>query len=388
MTATTAMSATSASGASDRESEAMSGRGIRRETIARETIASEAIARETIAVRLPNWIGDAAMAAPALAALRAARPGVRWILIGSEQSVPLYGRWGADGLLVARDRGLFGPFALARRLRDLSLSEALVLGRSFRAALPFALARVPHRAGLATGGRALLLTDRLPEPDRSRHLAQHYLDLAARLGADPATPLDPSLPIGDDERRAAARRLEAVGCRPETAIGFAPGATYGETKRWPLRSWIDLGSRLASSGFSIAVFGGTAERAAAAAIADALPGAVFPLAGTLAIRQSLAVMSLLRAHVSNDSGAMHLAAASGRPVLGIFGSTNPRWTGPLGPASRALTLGLSCSPCYARRCPTQIECLRDLGAAAVHETLQPMLRDPAAASRPRAGETP
>ncbi len=77
----------------------------------------------------------------------------------------------------------------------------------------------------------------------------------------------------------------------------------------------------------------------------------------------------MRVLVTNDSGALHLARAAGTPVVGLFGSTSPRWTGPEPEEGTALWLGLECSPCFRRECPLagddHLRCLRDLGVEPV-----------------------
>ncbi len=133
---------------------------------------------------------------------------------------------------------------------------------------------------------------------------------------------------------------------------------------------MSLARRLAAEGDSLLILGGADERPIAARILDEVGGMARSLAGDLSLRESLAILGRLAGAVSNDSGAMHLAAAAGCAVLGLFGSTNPTWTGPLGAHSRAITLGLHCSPCYAKTCPTQIECLRDLDPARVADAFR------------------
>lgn len=315
----------------------------------------------TILVVLPNWVGDGAMAAPALRALRTARGDARLILAGTERSAPLYGRWPCDAVIPVRAGSARATLAFARRLRGLGIDAALIMSPSFRAALIPWLAGIRRRVGWGTDGRRLLLTDALPAPSRDVHLARSYLALAARLGADPSTTEDPTLPLGSDEKGVAMDRLRGMGIAPARCIALLPGATYGETKRWPLPSWVAFGRALRARGWSLLVMGGEGERAASEKLRGEIGvGAVASLAGDLTLRGSMSVLSLLAGAVSNDSGGMHLAGAAGTPVIGIFGSTNPAWTGPLGARSRTVSLGLRCSPCYGRTCPTQIECLRDL----------------------------
>lgn len=328
-----------------------------------------------ILVVLPNWVGDGVMAAPALRALAAARPGVPLYLLGSPRSAPLFGRWACQALWEASRPG---PRRWRRMIRGLGIEEALVLGPSFRAAtIPF-VAGIPVRVGYGSDRRGLLLTRSVPPARRDVHLARSWVRLAAHLGADPDAPLDPRIPIGEDERAAAYARLAAQGIDAARSIALCPGATYGPTKRWPEAHWTALGRRLVHDGWSLVLVGGGDEKALCAGIAASIDGGrVANLAGALALRASLATLAVLSAAVSNDSGAMHLASAAGIPVIGLFGSTEPAWTGPLGARSRALTLRLPCAPCFAKSCPTQIECLRDLAPEMVHASLDALLREAA-----------
>jgi heptosyltransferase-2 len=322
------------------------------------------------------------MAAPALRALQVARPERRWLLVGTERSAPLYGRWACEAVIPIQPGSARETLAVAGRLRGLGIESALILSPSFRAALIPWLAGIPRRIGWRTDGRALLLTEAVAQPGRQVHLARSYIDLAARLGADPEAPGDPTLPIGADERDGAAERLRAMAIDPARSIALMPGATYGETKRWPLAHWVSFARGARARGWSVLVLGGADERNAAARLcAEVGQDGAQSLAGVLTLRGSLSVLSLVAGAVSNDSGGMHLAAAAGTVVIGIFGSTNPAWTGPLGSRSRAISLGLHCAPCYGRTCPTQIECLRDLSPARILSELDALLGTHAGASR-------
>jgi heptosyltransferase II len=329
--------------------------------------------KDGLLIVLPNWVGDGALAAPAVRALQTAHPDRPLFLLGTARSAPLYGRWPSHALLEWEGKGVVAILRLARRLRMLGAGEALILAASFRSALVTALAGIPRRIGHASDGRGALLSDVVAEPGRDTHLATQYLALAARMGADRSSPLDPEIPVGADELESADLRLRSLGLDGGTTIALCPGATYGETKRWPADHWGALARRLSAHGFSILVMGGSDETAIAGRIREAAGETVRTLAGELSLRESLAIFGRLVGAVSNDSGAMHLAAAAGCPVVGIFGSTNPSWTGPLGSRSRHITLRLACSPCYAKECPTQIECLRDLGPDAVETEVRALL---------------
>ena len=82
--------------------------------------------------------------------------------------------------------------------------------------------------------------------------------------------------------------------------------------------------------------------------------------------------------VTNDSGPMHLAVALGRPVVSIFGPTDPVWAGPYRRDGAVLRADLPCSPCYLRqlsRCPNNHDCMKNVSAAAVIERAESMLSE-------------
>jgi heptosyltransferase-2 len=103
------------------------------------------------------------------------------------------------------------------------------------------------------------------------------------------------------------------------------------------------------------------------------------VAGQTDLPTLAALISESAGFIGNDSGPMHLAAAVGVPTLGVFGSTSPTWTAPRGP--RALAVGpapVHCSPCFRRRCPYELQCLRDLRVDTVWSALEEMKLRPKA----------
>jgi heptosyltransferase-2 len=164
-----------------------------------------------------------------------------------------------------------------------------------------------------------------------------------------------------EESAAAARLLERarIGARPYLVI--APGARFGPAKRWPPERFAAAAAAVsATTGAAVVLVGEAADAPATQAVRAKLPGAIdFTAATRLDTLVGLLAGSL--GVVANDSGTMHLAAALGRPVVGLFGSSNPNWTRPLGPRSTAVLHAVSCSPCYRQRCNRDFGCL--LGVA-------------------------
>ncbi len=348
-------------------------------------------ARPRCLIRLPNWIGDGVMAAPAVLGLGRAIPYWDLYLLGNSRTSPLYE--GLDHpfrLLPPLPDDSSRPFGMARaalEMRRMSFSAALLLPPSFSSALMAALAGIPLRTGRRSEGRGWLLDNPLAPGVRTRHLRTQYAEAAAAV-LDRLAPGESPWALSSETRRLPLRAGEIewadrwfvkAGLDPMRTIFLAPGATYGFTKRWPLERFLVLGRGLVQEGWSLVMPGGRDEEVAAEGLAadlssSAKGGAVaVSAAGRMTLRESMAVMARGRAAVCNDSGAMHLAQAAGCPVVGIFGSTSPQWTGPGGNSHRILYSGLPCSPCFSRECPTRIECLSTITPADVRLALDDLL---------------
>ena len=116
--------------------------------------------------------------------------------------------------------------------------------------------------------------------------------------------------------------------------------------------------------------GAPAEHPQCATIAAAARRGALIAAGETSVGQLVALLKLADGFVGNDSGAMHVAAALGQPTVGIFGSTNPTRTGPLGPRTRVLWQHLICSPCLARTCRFgHYNCLREIAPGGALDAL-------------------
>lgn len=317
-------------------------------------------------LRLPNWIGDAILVLPALRSLPR-RDQVR-LGVAHPRVIDLYR---ASGLLdeLWPAAGWRAPASLARRLRAWKPERAVVFTEAISGAL---LARTAGSAQRLGPGRAVtrpFLTRALEEAGRGRPLWRHYVELAREAGGGPAVPdfrLDPG--------PAAAQRAEDLmeGIPEGDAVALAPGAIYGPSKQWPGESFAALARTLADRKIPVVVVGGAAEREAGAALAAATGAR--DVTGATGLLEAIAVLARCRALVTNDSGALHLARAAGTPVVALFGSTSPVWTGPEPEEGETLWLGLPCSPCFRRRCPLpaadHLRCLREIEVDTVVAALE------------------
>ena len=284
-----------------------------------------------IVVLSPNWLGDAVMALPAVADLRRRFSSAHLAVAARASVAPMFElAHGLDSVLTLKWKGRVldraGLRADTAALRDAAFDAAVLLPNSLASAWLVRGAGVAERWGYAADFRSPLLTRAVPKPRGSRHQAQYYQHLTQSLDV-PAGPLEPMLTAAAEDVTAGRALLTARGWdgrRP--LIALAPGAAYGHAKRWPPERYAALVSTLASAqGATCVLVGAPIDAAATAqvrqlATPDARPHVV-DVAGATTLRTLAGVLSLAGACVSNDSGAMHLAAALGVRVVALFGPT-------------------------------------------------------------------
>jgi lipopolysaccharide heptosyltransferase I len=159
-------------------------------------------------------------------------------------------------------------------------------------------------------------------------------------------------------------------------VVLQPGARW-LNKRWPIESFAELVRRLAASAneFRFAILGGAEDVSLGATIAQVAPDRCLDLTGKLSLPEMLEWIRLSEIMISNDTGPMHAAAAMGKPLVALFGPTEPRRTGPYGQLQNVLQEKLWCSPCMRPRCknPMHLECLHKLTPSLVLERMQTQL---------------
>jgi heptosyltransferase-2 len=321
-----------------------------------ESFDPASIAR--VLVRAPNWLGDAIMALPAIAAVRRTFPRSTMTVAAIGSIAPLFEEVtpGAPDEVLTVDRRTETTALRAGRF-DL----AIVLPNSFRSAWTVRRAEIPHRWGVASGGRGWLLTRSVPAARKDRHQWARYLELMNALGISGAEDL-PRVGIAAGTRQRAGELLARHGLDASaTAIGMAPGAAYGHAKRWPPRRVAELAGRLGRLGATCILVGAGDDRDAGREIESAVPASarVVNLIGRTDLRLLAGVLERCHAFVSNDSGAMHLAAAIGVPVTAIFGPTDERVTAPRGHRTvDVLSHQVFCRPCMLRDCPIDHRCMK------------------------------
>lgn len=332
----------------------------------------------TVAVFLPNWIGDAVMATPALRALRTHFRGVRMVGVVKPYVAGLLegGDW-FDDLILAHG----GPWAqsvpaVAWKLRRMQVDLAVLFPNSFRVALTAWLGRCQQRVGYARYARTALLTDSLApdrEPDGSLRISpiiDAYNRLAEKVGCPPPA-REMELFTTPADERAADRVWEVLkyGDLPEV-VCLNPGAAFGSAKHWPTDYFAALARQLVDQRDSaVLVLCGPAERETAREIAAragtprvaALGEVVAGLEGMkLYLGLTKACIRRCDLLVTTDSGPRHFAAAFDRPVVTLFGPTHIAWTETYHPRALHLQKQVDCGPCQRRVCPVDHRCMKRL----------------------------
>ena len=162
-------------------------------------------------------------------------------------------------------------------------------------------------------------------------------------------------------------------------LALCPGAEYGPAKCWPSHHFAALANHYLEQGWQIWLVGSNKDQSMAQAIIHSCKAQdrCLNLAGRTSLLQAVDLLAQARAVVSNDSGLMHVAAATGRPVAGIFGSSSPQHTPPLSNRAQAVSLELPCQPCFARQCPLgHLDCMEKLAPWQVIDTLESLLAEP------------
>lgn len=330
---------------------------------------------ERILVVGPSWVGDMVMAQSLFMTLRRAA-GVIVDVIAPGWSHPLLARMPevADAIEQQIGHGQL-RWALRRRtgraLRDREYSRAIVLPRSFKSALVPWHARIPIRTGYLGEMRFGLLND-------IRHLDEAALPQAAQryvaLGYPAGSPLPPQVPaprlrVDSENQARLTDRLDLSDPGPVAAI--MPGAEYGPAKCWPLAYFAETARGLAALGYRVWILGSSGDRAAGAQIERESRGAAINLCGQTRLEDAVDLLARARHAVTNDSGLMHVAAAAGCHVIGIYGSSSPAYTPPLTDLRSIQYLALECSPCFRRQCPLgHLRCLREIAAGQVIDAVR------------------
>jgi len=331
---------------------------------------------EKILVMQTAFLGDSLLTLPLLRRLKEILPHATVTVLTLAKTADIFrGTPWVDEVLIDDKRGvhggLTGPWKIAAELDKRGFDLAIIPHRSFRSALIARLADIPRRVGFDSSAGSFLLTDAVPF-SWQMHDLERNLSLTLPLGAGAA-------PSSGEERYVAPPAMTAKLAAllpPGPLAGVHPGSAWA-TKRWLPERFAELCVRLKADGLTPVLVGGPDDKALGERIAREC-GAL-NLVGLTGLEDLKALMGRLSLFVTNDSGPMHLAAASGVPVVAIFGATT-RELGffPYGPGHRVVEADLACRPCGlhgARECPEKhFLCMKLLTVDQVHAACRAVVK--------------
>ena len=327
--------------------------------------------RSSTLVVAPSWVGDMVMSQPLITYLAQQDPSGTVDILAPAWTAGLCERLPGSGIIIP------SPFAhgafqwterrrLAKQIAQHHYTQAYVLPNSFKSALIPWLAGITKRIGYVGEWRYGLLNRPLKLDKQARpRLVDRYFDLAQ---SGIASAPEPQIQARSDTLSGLYEKLGLI--TPGRTLILCPGAEYGPAKRWPAHHFAALARHYLDQGWALWVLGSQKDHAVAELIAAQSGQGIRNLCGKTNLAEAIDLMASATAVVSNDSGLMHVAAALGKPMVAVFGSSSAAFTPPLSNQAVVVSLNLSCSPCFKRECPLgHLHCLEHLSPNQVIEGL-------------------
>jgi heptosyltransferase I len=359
----------------------------------------------------PSALGDVVHTLPVLVKLRARYPRARidWLITPENAEVVRYHPALSNVVLFARGdfskrgrrwRAFVSFFDLLKQIRSAKYELIIDMHGQVRSAF-FALisgARVrigfdrPVKRGLtvsaehdlknipshgwrgAREGSWIAYTHRIPIPTLDVHAIDRYLWVAPLLGLDDNPP-DLTIHLSPQATNKVNRLLEEHGVPASKPLVVLVPGTIWETKHWTIEGFAGVARQFLQDGFAVALAGTTRDQQRCRQIAAAAPGTC-DLSGKTTPADLAALIRRAEVAVTNDSGSMHVAASLGKPMVSVFGPTNPVHIGPYERPESVVRVDLPCSPCNYRRlsqCPFDHACMKQVTSAMVVERVRKIL---------------
>lgn len=314
---------------------------------------------------------------PALAALKKGFPNSHISLLINPWVREIFdGNPNVDETIIYDERGkertLKAKIRFIRSLRNRNFDMGIIMQpRSYKAALFVYLSRIPQRIGYSHSLRNLLLTRRVKPPKASVHAIDMFLNIVLSLGVALAGK-EPYLPFSPKAEDWADRFLEEKGInRGELLIGINPGA-FKQSKRWPEPRYAELSDILIKEfKTKVIIFQGPGENEIIEKVVSLMKEkAIIAKTG---IKELSALSRKCKLFVGNDTGPMHVAAASGTPVIALFGPADPQRSRPWGRDHVVIKKDLPCSPCSRVVCK-ELTCMESITVEDVLQAVQSQLK--------------
>ena len=329
----------------------------------------------------PSWVGDMVMSQSLYITLKQQHPDAIIDVMAPAWCKPILERMPEINQAIEMPLGhgdidLFGRRKLGKQLKTQHYTHAYICPNSAKSALIPWFADIPKRIGWKGEMRYGLLNDLRPNKKSFQYMVERYVALAhpkpemidsSSLGGLENLP-KPKLFIDLDIQKTTLNKFNLVTDRP--ILGLCPGAEFGPAKQWPVEHYAAVANEMINQGHQVWLFGSAKDKETTETIKSLVnldnQSSVFNLAGETSLIEAVDLLAACKMVVSNDSGLMHVAAAVGCHVIGVYGSTSPKYTPPLAKKVDIVGTNIECRPCFKRECPLgHLKCLEELEPALV-----------------------
>ena len=322
----------------------------------------------------PSWVGDMVMAQSLFKIIKRYQPDVKIDVLAPSWSAGLLKRM-PEIRYVLEHNLEHGKFdwqerrRIALQIRIYKYQQAIVLPNSWKSALIPFFAKIPKRTGYLGEMRYGLLND-IRRKTCTKTVSQ-FIALGLPKDDQRACKVIPKPALSHGAVKRTLRKIGFTSIHKRPILALCPGAEYGLAKCWPVENYVACAKYKISKGWQVWIFGSEKEVALGAKIQSMVGQNCINLCGKTTLPDAVDLLSISKAVISNDSGLMHVAAALNRPLIALFGSSNPNMTPPLSNQAQVVYLQLKCSPCYKRKCPKKhLKCLRDITPVKVLQILK------------------
>ncbi|MCY9804057.1 lipopolysaccharide heptosyltransferase II [Vibrio scophthalmi] len=324
----------------------------------------------------PSWVGDMVMSQSLYIQLKNDKPNAQIDVLAPAWCKPILERMPEvhRAIEMPVGHGEFGfkeRLKIARKLRSEQYQYAFVLPNSAKSALIPFLAGIPTRTGWKGEFRYGLLNDLRPNKKAFQYMIERYVALAhpkdqmnssKDLGGINQLPW-PNLSIDGDIQQTTLEKFSLN--RERKILGLCPGAEFGPAKQWPVEHYAEVANEAIKKGYQVWLFGSAKDKLTTRTLSSLVDKEsqphIYDLAGKTSLIEVVDLLATCKTVVSNDSGLMHVAAAVGCHVIGVYGSTSPDYTPPLTNTVDIVSTSIECRPCFKRECPlNHFKCLKDL----------------------------
>ncbi|TKB74942.1 MAG: putative lipopolysaccharide heptosyltransferase III [Nitrospira sp.] len=324
-----------------------------------------------------RYIGDVLLATPTLRAIKAAWSDVRvTMMVNRGTEDVLSGNPDVDEIVVLDKGSLVAQSRLIAGLRSRRFDTVIDLTDGDRSAFLSWISGAPVRIGFNAEHRwrGKYYTQVVQPVPGVQHRIDRDLEALKPVNIQ-AGSKDPQLRLTPEEMNSADQLLDQLAIqRSQPIVILQPGARYW-FKAWPPERFAELADRLASDyGCQILIGGSRDEEALAQRIHEAAKSRPISMAGQATLKQFAAIAKCAALFVGNDSGAMHIAAAVGTPMVALFGPSNPAEWGPRGNRAMVMYKGLDCRACFHPTCERgELNCMKQLSVQEVFAAAAQML---------------